>query len=73
MFGRPPKPVYAHRHFDVEKLVAAEYRCLKTPRPKKPLHASILAGCTDEDIEAHRVWWDDLRRVPLELLAEGKV
>lgn len=71
MFGRKPKPLYRHRHFNVARLVAAFYRCLHTPTQEKPLHASILAGCLDQDIEAHKAWWSNASRKPLNSLVEN--
>ncbi|QDH47643.1 hypothetical protein PP484_gp70 [Gordonia phage Madeline] len=73
IFGRPPKPGHCARHLDVCKLVAATYRCLDTGNLRNPQHASILASCTEEDIEAHRAWWEDPRRVTLQNLAESEV
>lgn len=73
--GRKPKPNanYRHRHFSVPRLVAACYRCLHTPSRRNPQHASILAECPDEDVEAHRAWWSDPRRETLDSLAESGV
>ncbi len=70
VLGRKPRPHHNHRHFSVPRLVAACYRCLHTPSRRNPQHASILAECPDEDVEAHRAWWSDPRRQSLDSLAE---
>ncbi|WP_195167890.1 hypothetical protein [Mycobacteroides abscessus] len=73
MLGRKPKEHHCKRHFRVERLTAARYRCLHSAHPNNPQHASILAGCSDEDIEAHIAWWSDPRREKLESLVGSGV
>lgn len=73
ILGRPPNDQHTQRHFLVTRLVDAGYRCLRTSTRKNPRHASILAECADEDIEAHRAWWEDPGRTRLESLAESEV
>lgn len=71
MFARKPRPGYLHRHFAVPRLVAASYLCLHTPRRKNPRHASILANLPGQNIEAHKAWWADENRKPLDSLVEN--
>lgn len=73
MYGVQPRPQHRHRHFDVAKLVDARYRCLDTPRPNRPQHASILASCAETTVQAHKDWWADSARTTLESLAESGV
>ncbi len=73
VLGRAPKPEHRHRHFDVNKLVAADYRCLDTGWIGNPQHASILAGCPGDDIQIHQQWWAHPRRLGLDSLAESEV
>lgn len=71
MYGVPPRPQHRHRHFDVAKLVDARYRCLATPRPARPQHASILASCAEATLQAHKDWWAQPARTKLDSLAES--
>lgn len=73
IFGRKPHSGHTNRYFAIPKLVEASYRCLHTGRVRNPQHASILAGCPDDDMEAHKSWWSDPRRIALSLLAESEV
>lgn len=73
ILGRKPKSHHRHRHFQVTRLVDCMYQCLDTGWARNPQHASILAGCTEEDIEAHKAWWADPGRVTLDRLAESEV